>query len=140
MGPHWDSRTQAHWLITLSLSFKVIKAYLGIQPPYWGSRSHSASPLLFVPDPSWQYSRSASLPFPTLGVRIECVVTFPFLRRISCVRLFLLSSSCAAYTADLCARLGTVSAFCNAPEYFNGRCPYALGVKDRKSHPYLFGK
>ncbi len=58
MGPHWDPRTQAQWLIALSLSFKVIGIYLGVQPSYRGPQSHSASPLLFVPDPSWQSPRS----------------------------------------------------------------------------------
>ncbi len=57
---------QAHWPIALSLSFKFIEE---------GPWSYSASPLLFVPDPSWQSRRSASLPFPTPGMRIECVPT-----------------------------------------------------------------
>ncbi len=82
-------------------------------PLHWGPRCRSASPLLFVPDPSWQSPRSASLPFPTSGFHIECALMFPFLHRISCSREFLLSSSCAAYTADWYARLGALPTFCN---------------------------
>ncbi len=41
-----------------------------------------------------------ALLFPTPGIRIEFVPTFPFLHRISCMKESLLSSSCAAYTAD----------------------------------------
>ncbi len=52
VGPHWDPRTQAHWPVALYLSFKFIGGYLGVQPLYWGSRSHSASPFLL--HTSWQ--------------------------------------------------------------------------------------
>ncbi len=74
----WDPRTHAHWSIAPYLSLKFIKGYLGVLPPYRGPRSHSASPLLFVLDPSWQNPSSTSLPFPTPGIRIECVPMFPF--------------------------------------------------------------
>ncbi len=47
VGPCWDLRTQAHWPIALSLSFKFIWGYLGVQPPYRGPWSHSAS-LAFI--------------------------------------------------------------------------------------------
>ncbi len=76
VGPHWHPRTQVYWPIALYLSFKFIGDCLGVQPPYWGPRSHSASPLLSVPDSSWQNPRSTSLPFPTPGIRIECAPTF----------------------------------------------------------------
>ncbi len=112
-GSFWDSRTQVNWPIVLYLSFKFILGYLGVQPPYQGPRSRSASHFLFVPDPSWQSSRSASLPFLTPGIHIECVPTFPFLHRISCMRKTLLSSSCAACTVDWHAWLGALSTFCN---------------------------
>ncbi len=103
VGPDWDPRTQARWPIAPYLSFKFIKGYLGVSlSPYRGPRSRSASPLLFVLDPSWQNPRSASLPFPTPGIRIECVLMLTFLHRISCMRKSLLSSSCAACTADRC--------------------------------------
>ncbi len=83
---YWDPRTQACWPIASYLSFKFIGDCLGVQHPYQGSRSRSAKPLLFVPDPSWQSPRSASLPFPTPSIHIECVPMFPFLNRISCMR------------------------------------------------------
>ncbi len=120
VGRRWDPRTQASWTIALYLSFKFTRVYLGVQPPYRGSRSRSASPLLFVPDPSWQSSKFASLPFPTPGIRIECVPTFPFLHCISCMRESLLPSSCAACTADGYARLGALPTFCNvsSPVYW----------------------
>ncbi len=51
--------------------------------------------------------------FPTPGIRIECVPTFPFLHRISCMRESLLTSSCAACTAEWHARLGALPTFCN---------------------------
>ncbi len=91
VSPHWDPRTQAYWPIALYFSFKFIGCCLEAQPPYRGSRSRSASPLLFVPDPSWQKTRAASLLFPTLGIRIGCVPIFSFLHRISCMRESLLS-------------------------------------------------
>ncbi len=69
-----------------------------------------ASPLLFVPGPPLQSPRSASLPFRTLGIHVECVPMFSFLHRISSMRESLL---CAAYTADWCAWLGALSTFCN---------------------------
>ncbi len=100
-------------LIALSLPFKFIVGFSGVQPPYWEPQSHSASSLLFVPNPSRQSPSSAFLPFPTPRVCIECVPTFPFLFRISCMWESLLSSSCAAYTADWCARLWALPAFCN---------------------------
>ncbi len=100
VGPNWDSRTQARWPIALYLSFKFLEGYLGVQPPYRGPQFHSTSPLFFVPDPSWQNPRSASLPFPTPGIRIECALSFPFLHRISCMRESLLSSSSTACTVD----------------------------------------
>ncbi len=110
--PHWDPRTQAHWPIALYLSFKFIGGYLGVQPPYRGRRSRSASPLLFVLDLSGQNPKSASLPFPKPCICIECVPTFPFLHRISCMREPLLFSSSAACTADWYARLEDLATFC----------------------------
>ncbi len=86
VDPHWDSKTPALWSVALSLSFKFIGYYLGVQLPYQGPRSNSALPLLFVADPSWQSSRSESFPFPTPGIIIEYVPTFPFLHHISCMR------------------------------------------------------
>ncbi len=83
VGSHWDPRTQAYCPIALYPSFRFIGGCLGVQPPYQCPRSRSASPLLFVPDPSWQNPRSASLPFPTLGIHIECAPMFPFLHCIS---------------------------------------------------------
>ncbi len=104
LSPHWDPRTQAHcWLNALYLLLKFIESYLGVQPPYRGPRSRSTSLLLFVPDPSWQSPRSVSLPFPTPGIRIECV-PFLFLHRICCMRESLLFLSCAACTADWIVR------------------------------------
>ncbi len=94
--PHWDLRTKVYWPIALYL-FKFIGGCLGVQPFYRGPRSHSASPLVFVPDPFWQ---SARLPFPILAIHIECVPMFSFLHCISCMRESLLSSSCAPCTAD----------------------------------------
>ncbi len=72
-------QTQAYWTIALYLSFKFIHKGLFTNPSPQGPRSCSVSPFLFVPDPSWQSSRSASLAFPTPGIRIECVPMFPFL-------------------------------------------------------------
>ncbi len=100
VGPNWDPRIQTLWPIALYLSFKFIGGYLGVQPPYQGQRSRSASPPLFVLDPSWLSPSSASLPFPTPGIRIEGVPTFPFLHRISRMREYLLFSFCAACIAD----------------------------------------
>ncbi len=50
---HWDPRTQSRWPITLYLPFKFIGGCLRVQSPYRRPQSRSASPLLFVPDPSW---------------------------------------------------------------------------------------
>ncbi len=94
------------------------KGYLGIQPPYRGPQFHSASPLLFVLDPSWQNPRSASIPFPTPCIRIEYVPMFPFLHCISYIRESLLPSSCAACTADWYARLGALPTFSMFPIQF----------------------
>ncbi len=113
VGPHLDLTTQVHWSIALYLSFKIIMGYLGVQPPYCGLQSRSASLLLFVPDPTWQSPRSASLSFPMLGIRIECVLTFPFLYHISYMRESLLSSPYAACTADWYTRLRPPPTFCN---------------------------
>ncbi len=106
-----DSGLLAH--IALYLSFKFIGGCLGVRPPYQRPQSRSASPLLFVPDPSWQSPTSASLPFPTPSIHIACVQMFPFQHRISCMRESLVSSSCAAFIADWYARLGALSTFCN---------------------------
>ncbi len=90
-------------VLALYLSFKFIRDYLGVQPPYRGPQSRSAWPLLFVPDPSWQSPRSASLPFPTLGIHIECVPKFPFLHHISCMReSFALLILCSMYCRLIC--------------------------------------
>ncbi len=99
-------RTQAYWPIVLYLLFKFIGSCLKVQPPYRGPRSRSASLLLFVSNPSWQSPRSASLPVPTPGIRIECVPMFSFLHRTSCIKESLLSSSCATCTTDWYDRLG----------------------------------
>ncbi len=93
-------KTQAHWSIALSLSFKFIVGYSAVQPFYRGPQCRSTSPLSFAPDSSWQSPRSASLSFPMCGIHIECVSTFLFLYRISCKRESFHSSSCAAYIAD----------------------------------------
>ncbi len=63
-GSPSGSGSQAHWPIALSLLFKFLGGYLGVKPPFRGFRSCSVSPLLFVPGPSWQSPRFASLPFP----------------------------------------------------------------------------
>ncbi len=98
VGPNWDTKIQTRWPFALYFPFKFIGGYLGVQHPYRGPRYRSASSLLFVSDASWQSPRSASLPFPTLGIRIECVPTFPFQHRIFCMWESLLPSSCAACT------------------------------------------
>ncbi len=123
MSSNWVPRTQAHWLIALSLSFKFIGGYSAVQLPYQGSWYCSASPLLFDPDPSWQNPISVSLSFPTQGIHIECVLMFPFPHRISCMREFLLSSSCVAYNADWYTQLGVLPIFCNVS------CPDCLWTK-----------
>ncbi len=51
--------------------------------------------------------------FSTRGICVEYVPTFPFLRSISCMRESVLSSSCAAFTADWYASLGALPTFCN---------------------------
>ncbi len=127
MGLNWDRRTQACWPIALYISFKFVGGYLGVQPPYRGARSRSASPFAFVLDTSRQSPSSASLPFPILGIRIECVPTFPFLHHISCMRKSLLYSSTAACTADWYARSGALSTSCNVS------CPFYLWTE----HTYL---
>ncbi len=140
MGPNWDHRTQARWLIALYLSFKFIGGYLGIQPPYRGPQYCSASPLLFVLDPSRQSPRSASLPFPTPSIRIEYVPIFPFLHRISCMRESKLSSSCAAFTADWYSCLGALPTFCNVscPVYLWTERTYQLVPSDTVGWSHTF--
>ncbi len=140
MDSHWDLRTQAHSPISLSLSFKFIRVYLAVQPPYWGPWSRSTPPLLFAPDPSSQSPRPASVPFPTPGIRIEYIPTFPFLHHISYMRESLLSSSCAACTADWYARLGAQPTFCNAsrPVYLWTEDTYQLVPPDTVGWSHTF--
>ncbi len=140
VGPNRDPRTQACWPIALYLSFKYIGGYLEVQPPYRGLWSRSASPTLFVLDLSWQSRRSASLPFPTPCICVECVTTFPFLHRISCMRESLLSSSCAACTADWYARLGALSTLSNVscPVYLWTEHPNRWSLQTPLAGPILF--
>ncbi len=81
--------------------------------PLTEAHNTAVSPLLLDPDPSWQSRRSAFLSFPTPGIYIERVLTFPSLYHISSMRNSLLSSSCAAYNANLYAQLGALPTFCN---------------------------
>ncbi len=92
LGPQ-DSSPLAHGP---TLSFKFIGDYSAIQPPYWGPHC-SASLLLLAPNTSWQPPRFASLSFPTLGIYIECVPAFPFLRRIFYMSEFALFILCSIY-------------------------------------------
>ncbi len=122
MASDWNARTQVRWPIALSLSFKFIPGCSAVQFPYQRPQYYSVSPLLFDPDPSLQNPWSASLSFPTPGIYI-CVLTFPSLHHISCMRDSLLSSSCAAYNADWYAQLGVLPTFCYVS------CPLYLGIK-----------
>ncbi len=85
--------------LNLCLLFKFIGGYSAAQPPYQKPQYYSVSPLLLDLDPSCQSPRSASLSFPTLVLYIRCTPTFLFLHCISCMREFLLFSSCAACIA-----------------------------------------
>ncbi len=71
VDPYWDPGTQAHRSIALSISFKFLWGSSAVQPPYRGPRYCSKSPLLFAPDPSWQWSRSSSLFFPMSSIHIK---------------------------------------------------------------------
>ncbi len=104
---YWDTRTQAHWSTAPYLSFKFIgllrspallrRATIPLSlTSFICSRSMLAKPKVCI------------LAFPTPGIRILCVPTFPFLHLISCTRESSLSSSCAACTADWCVRLGAL--------------------------------
>ncbi len=89
---------------------------------------------------SSQSPRSASLPFLTPGIRVECVPMFPFLHRISCMREPLLSSSCAACTADWYAQLGALPKFCNVscPVYLWTKHTYQLVPPDTVGWSHTF--
>ncbi len=128
VSSHWDPRIKTYWPIALYLSFKFIGRCLEVQPPYRGPWSRSASSLLFVSDPSRQSPRSVSLPCPTRGIHIECVQMFSFLHCTSCMRRSLLSSSCAACTANWYAQLGVLLTFCNifCPVYLWAEHTYQL--------------
>ncbi len=140
MGLYWDPRTRAHWPIALYFSFKFIEVYLGVQPSYQRPRSRSASPFLFVLDPSWQSPRSTSIPFPTPGIRIEWVTTFPFLHHISFLRESLLFPTCAACSADWYAQLGALPTFCNVscPVYLWTEHIYQLVPPDTVGWSHTF--
>ncbi len=60
VGSSWDSRSQAHWPMALSLSFKFIDGYSSVQLPYQGLQFCSAD---FRADyrkrfPEWTFSES----------------------------------------------------------------------------------
>ncbi len=139
--PHWHPRTQAHWLIALSLSFKFTGGYLWVQPLYRGPWSHSASPLVFCSTSILTKPEVCILTFSNTGhFEWKCIPKFPFLHRIYCMKESFLSSSCAAYTANWYERLGALPPFCNVscPVYLRTEHIYWLVAADAVGWSYTF--
>ncbi len=140
VGPHWDPRTLAYRPIALYTSFNFIGSCSGVRPLTESHNPPQPRPLLIVPELFCQGPRSASLSFPTPGIRIECIPTFFFLHRISCKRESLLPSSCAACTAYWYARLGAPSTFCNVSclVYLSTEHNYQLVSPDTVGRSHTF--
>ncbi len=123
MASNWDTRTQACWPIALFFSFKLIGSYSAVQTPYWRPQYCSILPLLFDPDSYSRKFKVCILIFYNTRHLHRICSTFPSLYHISCIRISLLSSSCAAYNADWHAQLGALPTFCNVS------CPVYLWTK-----------
>ncbi len=98
-----DLKTQGHWPIALSLSFKFMGRYSAFQHHYREPQPRSVSPFFIGSDLSQQSPRFASLSFPTLEICIECVPKFRFLYHISCMKgVFALLILCSIYRRLVC--------------------------------------
>ncbi len=61
MGPCWDTRTQEHWPIALSLLLKFTMGYSAVQCLYWETRYPAPQHLLMHPNFCFVETHSKSL-------------------------------------------------------------------------------
>ncbi len=113
MDPRWNPRNHTHWPIALYLSFKFIGCYLGVQPPLPRAMISLSLASFICSGSILVKPKVCILTFSNAGHSRRMCTYVSFLHRISCMRKSLLSSPCAACTADWYARFGALPTFCN---------------------------